>query len=333
MWNSIDDETADMLESMGITSEGNINDLFELTPDRVLSAMWSVFGTSFSELKKSFFSVLSIIVTVALFSSLLKNGKVSEAALHIGQLTVVFILIAVNGELFTDCRASIELTEDFMLCLLPVITGIISFSGHPSLALSVNSLVFSFAQGISAFFANILPAVSVLGTAVGAACALSPFNKFGALCKIISKCVNICAAFISGIFVAVLSVRGVIAGAADTVTIKGLRFLVGSSIPVVGSAIGDALNSLSAGLGLIKNSVLVIGVIAVALINIAPLIKTALWSLLSYFLSMFSEILYIPKISEFISSLRSVLSVLIAVTCFNTFLYVISCAILLTLGE
>lgn len=329
VWDALDNETEKLLEEIGVTSGGE-NGFLSLAPGRVAASLFSLFGTSFRELLGRFFTVIAVLLCVALFTSLAGEGKTAEAAANVGNLAAAFVIIAVNAELFADCRASIELTKDLMLSLIPVFTGIVAFSGQPGLAASFQTVVFAFAETVSVAFCNILPAAAAAGTSLGAASAVAPFAKFNGICKVISKLVNTAAAFVSGIFVAVLSVRGVIAGAADTVTIKGLRFLIGSSVPLVGSAIGDALNSVAAGLGLIKNSVLVLGAAAVALINLPSLLKLAAWSFLSYFISLFAEMLSQPRIAGLLASMKSVVSVLAAVTCFNSFVYIISCAILIT---
>lgn len=330
VWDGIDDETARMLSEIGIQPDGSGNGLLELTPEKVFASLWSLFGLSLREPLRQFFAVLAVMLTVSLFSTLAGEGKTAEAAADIGTLVTVFIIIASDARLFADCRASIELTKDLMLSLIPVLTGIVAFAGQPTLALSFQTVVFAFAEGISVGFSGLLPAVSVAGTAISTASAVAPFAKYGGLCKALAKGVNTVAAFVSGIFVAVLSVRGVIAGAADTVTIRGLRFLIGGSVPVVGSAIGEALNSVTAGLGLIKNSILILGVLAVVVINVPGLLRAAVWSLLMYFAAVFADMLSLNRVSELIASVRSVLSVIIAVTCFNMFVYVISCAILVT---
>lgn len=329
VWDAVDDETAGLLGEIGI-SPGGEDGFLSLSPKKTLSALFALFGTSFRALLGRFFSVTAVLLCVALFSALAGEGKTAQTAANAGDLAAVFVIVAVNAELFSDCRASIELTKDLMLSLIPVFTGIVAFAGQPGLAVSFQTVVFAFAETVSTAFCNILPAAAAAGASLGAASAVAPFAKFDGIGKAIARIVNTAAAFVSGIFVAVLSVRGVIAGAADTVTIKGLRFLIGSSVPIVGSAIGDALNSVAAGLGLIKNSVLVLGAAAAVLINLPSLLKLAAWSLMSYFIALFADMLSQPRISGLIASMRSVISVLAAVTCFNTFVYVISCAIMIT---
>ena len=331
VWDSIDSETAELLEEIGIANAGE-EELLALSPEKVLSSLFGIFRLSFNDMLKSCLSVVVILLITALFSAA-GQGKTAEAAANTGILASVFVIVAVNAEIFTDCRAAIELTKDMMLSLIPVFTGIVAFSGNPACAASFNTVVFAFAQTVSVSFSNVLPAVSVIGTSLGAASAIAPFDRYGGLCKLLSKAVNTAAAFVSGIFVAVLSVRGVIAGAADTVTVKGLRFLIGNAVPVVGSAVGDALNSVTAGLGLLKNSLLVLGAAAVALISLPPLLKLAVWSFMLYFISVIAEMLSLPRITELISAVKSVVSVLTAVTVFNAFVYIISCAILMTIKK
>ena len=106
--------------------------------------------------------------------------------------------------------------------------------------------------------------------------------------------------------------------------------MINGSVPVVGSAIGDALGSLTAGLGLIKNGTAILGVLAVVFINLPSLCSLAVWKLMMYLLSLSAEMFEIKKISGFISVFSSIFNVIIAVMMFNAFLFIIALAIIIT---
>ncbi|MEG1321735.1 MAG: hypothetical protein RSD01_01290 [Ruthenibacterium sp.] len=77
--------------------------------------------------------------------------------------------------------------------------------------------------------------------------------------------------FCSTVFVAILSLQSVIAQSTDTLALKTGKMLIGSSVPVVGRAVSDAMGSVIAGMQMLKGS-LGFAVIAVLCAAFLPLI-------------------------------------------------------------
>ncbi len=329
VWDAIDGKTKKLLSDIGITPSV-ADSLMEVNAKNIFSAITDIFKGEAAKPLTAAFSVLALLLAVAFFSSFLSYGKLKELTGNIGTLSIVFLLLGLISPMISSCVSAIEVSKDFMLALIPVLGAVVAFCGNPALALSFNTVVFSFAQSISVLYANLIPTFAAVGCAFSASTAINPMMKFSKLSQLVFKTATFIMAFISGIFVAVLSVRGVIAGAADTVTIRGLRFLIGSGVPVVGSAIAEALNSVIAGVGLIKNTMGVIGIAATLFINLPVLCEIIVWKAALYILNIFCDILSEDNISSFLSSLNSVFSVLTAVICFNMFVFVISIAIIFT---
>ena len=295
VWDAVDGQTKKLLSDIGITP--SLADTFaELNAKNVFTVIYDVLKGKTAKPLSSAFIVLAVLLAVAFFSSFLSAGKLKELAGNIGTLAIVFLLLGFISPMISSCALVIELSKDFMLSLIPVLGTVVAFSGNPALALSFNTVVFSFAQSISVLYAKLIPSFAAVGCAFSASTAINPMMKFSKLSHLVFKTATFTMAFISGIFVAVLSVRGVIAGAADTVTIRGLRFLIGSSVPVVGSAIADALNSVVAGVGLIKNTIGVIGIAATLFINLPVLCEIVIWKM-AFIYWVFSVIYYLRIIS------------------------------------
>ncbi len=330
VWDAIDGQTKDLLSDIGITPSV-ADSLTDINAKNVFSVISGIFKGELTKPLTAAFLVLIVLLAVAFFSSFLGESKLKELAGNIGTLSIVFLLTGLVSPMITSCVSAIELSKDFMLSLIPVLGAVVTFSGNPTLALSFNTVVFSFAQSISVLYANLIPSFASVGCAFSASTAINPMMKFSKLSQLVFKVATVIMAFISGIFVAVLSVRGVIAGAADTVTIRGLRFLIGNSVPVVGSAIADALNSVIAGVGLVKNTVGIIGIAATLFINLPVLCEIIIWKAALYILGIFCDILSEDNINSFLNSLNSVFSVLSAVICFNMFVFIISIAIIFTI--
>lgn len=329
VWDALDGNTKSLLSDIGISPSG-ADSLLNISVKNVFSLIVGILKGELTRPLGAAFSVLALLLTVSFFTSFLSEGKLKELAGNVGTLSTVFLLMGLSSQMIASCVSAIELSKDFMLALIPVLCAVVAFSGNPTLAMSFNTVVFSFAQSISVLYANCIPSFSAVGCAFSASTAINPMMRFSKLSSLVFKTATFIMAFISGIFVAVLSIRGVIAGAADTVTIRGLRFLIGSSVPVVGSAIAEALNSVVAGVGLIRNTIGVLGIVATLLINLPVLLQILVWKMALYILCIFCDVLSEDRISSFLSSLNDVFSLLTAVICFNMFVFVISIAIIFT---
>ncbi len=327
------DDALSLLREFGISSE-NEGELFDITPEKALSTVCRLFTDGFSDiLSSALMSILLLIVTAAVSSFFPEGGDLFLMGKSVAMMTVMFSVVSFTGEIFSQCASALLVTRDFMLTLIPVFTGIIAVSGNPALAVSFNSVVFAFGEGVALFFEGAVPVLASVLTAVSSAGAINPYMKLQGIGRTLSKAITLIMAFVAGIFVAVLSVRGVIAGAADSVTIRGLRFLIGNTVPVVGSAIGEALNSLAAGIGLIKSTVGMLGIVGITVINLPVLINIILWKGALYVTGVAADITGCEEIKIFAENLSSVISLITGALCFVSFVFIISIAIILTVSK
>ena len=328
-----DTGTKGLLEEAGIAfSDGET--VWDITPARALDTVKNLFTNGLSAYLSEGAVCIILVIVSGLVSAFVPDNKgLFNMAKSIALMSVMYLSLTFSGEIFTQCCSALLMTKDFMLVLIPIFTGIVSFSGNPALALSFNSVVFSFAEAVSVAFSDIVPSVGALVMCICCAGAVNPFMKLEAFSKIIMKAASFLMAFVAGIFVAVLSIRGVISGAADSVTIRGLRFIIGNSVPVVGSAIGEALNSIAAGLGLIKNTVGVVGIVGVIAINLPVLVNVFVWKGILYVISVTAELSGSSEIKSFSADLSGVLSLIAGAVCFTGFVFIISIAIIITISR
>lgn len=329
----VDNSTSEMLQELGI-DEINADSLINISPGKVFTLLTDIIKGSVDSPVSSTFSVLAVMIISTLMCSLLPSGgQLKELCETVGLFCVMFSVILSVSSGLTESLSAVEATKDYMLCLLPVFCGVVAFSGKPSLALSFNTVMLGFAETVSTGLAGYIPPLSAVGTALSASSVINPFFDISSVVKLINKGVTLILSFVSAIFVAVLSIKGTIAGAADTVGLKGLKFVIGNSVPVVGSAIGDALNTLSAGLGLIKNTAGIFCVIVLLLINIPSLVRLIIRKVCLYFLSVCAGMLGNSKAESFITALNNMYSVIIAVLSFNMFVFATGIIIVLVTGK
>lgn len=333
IFDAFSDEALSLLEDFGISSNGDVS-FFDITPAKAVNTVLELFTRGFKDIFTGAAEILILIVITAMLTGILpSDGNLFFMGKSVAVMTVMFSLVKLTGEIFTECASALLVTKDFMLTLIPVFTGVVTVSGNPSLALNFNSVVFAFAEGIAVLFEGAVPVMAAVLSAVCSAGAINPYMKLQGIGRTLSKAITLIMAFVSGIFVAVLSVRGVIAGAADSVTIRGVRFLIGNTVPVVGSAIGEALNSVVAGIGLIKSTVGMLGIVGVAVINLPVFINIILWKGVLFVAGVVADITGCGEIKSFSESLSGVISVVTGALCFASFVFIISIAIILTVSK
>ncbi len=333
LFDSLSPDTKSLLEEFGISSSVSEN-FSEISPSKAFSAVGRLFRDGIERPLKYAGGCVALLFAVTLISGFIENkGGFFLLTKSISLMCTVFLLLTASSEIFTECCSSLLVTKDFMLVLIPVFAGIVSVSGNPALAISFNSVAFSFAEAVAMLFEGVVPAVLSVLIAVFSAGVINPVLKLEGIGKTLSRAVTLFMAFFAGIFVAVLSIRGVIAGAADSVTIRGVRFLIGNTVPVVGSAIGEALNSIVAGMGLIKNTVGMIGIAALIVINLPAVINVLLWKGALYFIAVCADIFENREAKGFADNISSVLSVILGAVLFTCFVFIISIAILITVSR
>lgn len=333
IYNDVDSRTEELLGDIGINGI-DADEILNISPRKVFSMFGNIITGEAAIPVSAFSGVLALLMLTALIGAFLPcSEQIKELCETVGTLCVMFAVILPAFDVLSAALSSVKLTEDFILSLLPAFCGVVAFSGSPSLALSFNTVMLGFAETVSVGIAEYIPPLSAFGTAVSAASVLDPFFDLTAIVKMLNKIVNVILAFVSTVFVAVLGIKGGIAGAVDTVGLKGLKFIIGNSVPVVGSAIGDALNTLTAGLGLIKNTAGIFCVIVIVLINVPSLITLFIWKICLCILSFCAQLLGNSKADGFITAINGMFGIITAVICFNMFVFVTGIITVLITGR
>lgn len=332
LYDAVDGETRELLESIGI-GEVDADTLIGISPGKVFGLLRDILVREASSPFSAVLPVLGLLLLCALVTTFAGEGQLSELCGTVGVLCVMFAVVLSSCDIFSQTLSSVLVTKDFMLCLLPAFCGVLAFSGGTLTAAGFSAVMLAFAGTVSVTLAAGTPVFCAADTALAAAAALDPFFDLSPVVKLLNKAVTSVLAFVSSVFTAVLGIKGTVAAAADTVGLKGLKFIVGSSVPIVGSAIGDALNTLTAGLGLIKHTAGAFGIAVLLLINLPPLLRLIVWKTALFLLSTCAGMLGNGRVKTFVEALNGLYSVVCAVIFFNMFVFVVGLIVVLTLGK
>lgn len=250
----------------------------------------------------------------------------------VSALAVCGALAATITERILAIGETIDKLSAFTLSFIPVFAGVAAAAGKPVSAIAYQSVVFGAAQLFSQILSQLLLPLLGVFLAVCLTGAVTDVIKVDAIASALKTAVLWILSFSLTIFVGLLTIRGLAGSAADTVANRAAKFAIGTFVPVVGSALSDAYTSLFACMGVVKNTVGIFGILAIALSFLPVLIELALMLGSVRLSAVLAETLEQKRPASVLKATGSVLSILLGMVIFYGMMMIVSVTILLMMG-
>ncbi len=291
----------------------------------------SMEGTLESPLKNFIMNSAVLVLVGVAFSYLPDDEKKKKAVTLLVYSYIALTVCVPMSSLLSAGAAAIRMSSKFMLVFLPILAGIIAAANNPLLALNYNSLTLYFAEAVSSFATNFLLPLEGMFFALVCISAVSDTMKIKNIAGLIKNTVTKALSLSATIFVAVLSIKGILSNVADTVAVKGAKLIVSSIVPVIGGSMSEAYGAVVNSLLLLKSSVGVFGIAAIAAINLPVIIELWFWSLSMLFSSVIADVFSLSGIASFYRDVSNVIKTFNVILIFSCVLFIISTGILLTI--
>ncbi len=256
--------------SDGVDLEESFGKLLESANSRLPNVFRTAISTAFS-----LFAIASLcgVCGSVLSAGSLGGGPTNYVNLA-GAAAITLASVGNVRSMLGLCSTAISDVSVFSKVLMPAVATSAAMAGMPASGGAQCFATMLFSQiFITVINRVILPLVYAYIALIAANAALSndllkksaDFVKW--LCTTALK-------LILTVFVAYIGISGAVAGSADAFAVKTLKFAVSGALPVVGSIVGDASESMIAGAGILKNSIGIYGMLAILAICLTPLILT-----------------------------------------------------------
>lgn len=308
---------ADSVSNIGITT--------------VLKAMASIFAEKAQLPLKLFCTSLGVIfITAALGACTNRQTFNCHSVATIAN--AAFLCPYFRQCLEMTCKALCDGAE-FFGGFVPVFSAITLFSGFGGVSSVYSSAMLSFCAIASLVSQHILmPALSCL-LALSIVNAASPVLNLTSLISGAKRLTTAALLLITVIFVGLLSLQTTLASSADSLSMRTSKYIVSSSIPIVGSAVGEAYSSVVAGIGVIRASTGVFGVLCVAFICL-PVLAFCFATYLSVkSAGVVAEFFGIDELKSLFFGVANVLSIALAVLICFMLMVLICTAIIMTAAK
>lgn len=323
------DETRDYLDKLGC-GDIEFEKILDVSPKSVFELLWNMVRGGIGEPLKAMLKATGTVLLVSVCSGFFPDDEKSKSVLNLvcGCVTVTGIFVPAMNSVRAAVSA-IGVCAGFEKALIPVLAGVVTASGNPSLALTFKGAAFAAAEFIEALASNFaLPLMGISG-ALGITGAMLPTLRLGAISEIIRKTMTTVLACAAGLFTGFLSLKSVLASSADGLVVKGVK-MASSFVPVVGGALGEAYTSVAASLSLLKSTIGIYAIIAFFVTGIPVVINLALWVLAMRAACSVSELLDCRVCSDILKSIAFVFTTANALLLLCMAVFIISAGLVIT---
>lgn len=265
------------------------------------------------------------VIAVSVCSAFFPNDEKAKGVLNLicGSFVLISVFLPAAEALQTGAYA-LKACAGFEKVLIPVLAGVLTASGNPITAVSYQGAAFAAAQVIEAFARDFAFPLVMISGVLGATGAFLPTLKLSAVSDMLRKIVQTSVGLLSGLFSGFIALKKVIGTSADSMMAKGVRLVTSTFVPVVGGALSEAYSAVTAGLSLLRSSVGIYGIIAVAAMCLPSIITLALWLLSLRVACVISELLGNFQCAEILKNISFMFSMLNVILIFSAAVFIIS---------
>ncbi len=148
---------------------------------------------------------------------------------------------------------------------------------------------------------------------------------FSGLISLIKKSYTTALTFLMTLFCFLLGAQNIIAAGSDSLGLRAAKFVVGSSIPVVGGSVGESMKTLSAGISMLRRAFGMTGVVLIALLTLPTLLTLLLTRTVMSVGAAAADMLGTQREKQFLNELSGLYGCLAAVVtaCSLMFVFVL----------
>lgn len=320
----LDKNSREYLREMGV-EHPDYNAMLDFSLKNVFDVIIKMLRLNVSAPLKGCFTACGAVLAVSVASAFFPSDEKTRGVLNLicGSFVAVSVIIPAS-EVLDSGVSALKLCAGFEKMLIPVLAAVLTASGNPVTAVSYQGAAFAAAQAVEAFARDFaLPLVMISGL-LGAVGAFLPTLRLSAVSDMLRKTVQTCVGLVSGLFSGFIALKKVMGTSADGLAAKGLRLVTSTFVPVVGGALSEAYGAMSAGLGLLRSTVGIYGIIAVAVICLPSIINLALWVLAMRAAGMISELLGNFQCAEILKNISFMFSMLNVILIFSAAVFIVS---------
>lgn len=316
--NEIDASKSDWIKNLNFSS--------------VLKDIWNILKSKVT----TPFATMSLMIGVVLLSSSLTVIGNSNSSKTTGFAVTAVSAVLIATPIFNVVNSACEIMQTasvFMTAFVPVFATVVVANGQAVTGTSMGALLLGASQVVELVGTHLVIPLMCGYLSISIVSSVSPILSKTTLAESIKKLSFWIMSFFTTVFLGILSIQTVINASADSLSIRTAKFVIGSSVPMAGTVLAEALTTVTASLGVLKTTVAIYGVIACVVIFLPLLVELVLWRICLNVTSIVSDVLSVANISKLVKSVDMAVSVLCGIILLSMALFVISLSVVVSVSK
>lgn len=312
-----------------ISGEKNILDLFD--KENVKLLLFDEFKTSLR--------VATIILVLALLSSILKSldnsfssGAISQITTYIIFITMVSLTLIGFKDVLEICSNTIDNTVGLMQVIMPILITFLVLIGFPITSTALSPIFIGGVTFINVIFKNFLFVSITVAFAILVVNNISKNIKLKKLSSFIKQINIVSIGAMFTIYLGLVSIQGLYVTSFDKFSVKTAKFALGNFIPVIGGFVSDSLDILLSSSQLIKSVFGGIGLVLLVGICVLPIIKILSVIIVYKVSAIIVEPVGEESISSFLNEVANLMIIMLACIIAITIMFFVTVAILTSIS-
>ncbi len=293
----------------------------------LLEEISKALGDTLPQVVKDTAVLLAVIILSALFGTLAGSVRTAGVQRCLGYLSTACIAMAVYNTLssvWTEMSELLSRINTFMTTLTPVTTLLYSMGGNlTTAALNDTAMGIILTVFETVCFHCIKPMLQVcFGFSIISA--LSSGIDLRALGSFVRRTYTTVLMFVMSTMICILTLQNMLTRPKDSLGIRTVKFAAANSIPIVGSALGEAAATVGVGMSAIRGNFGVLAILALVMMILPPIISMWLNKISFSLMSAVCSVFGLTKEQEIISGGAELMNFALAITLSSAVMFIIS---------
>lgn len=281
--------------------------------------LWYVLKVAISKLQPSIAEAagvcLSLIAVTMLVSVLQCTTQSAKTPIMLaGTLGVSVLLILPANSLIALGTETVTQLSEYGKLLLPVLTAALAAQGGVTTSAALYGGTAVFNAVLSTVISHLITPMIYIYLFLCIACNMVSQELLKRLRDFVKWVMTWCLKTLLYIFTGYLSITKVISGTVDASTIKATKLAISGAVPIVGSLISDASETILVSAGLMKNAAGTYGLLAALSIWIGPFLQIGCQYLLLKMTAAVCGVIGNKENTSLISDFSGAMGMLLAMT-------------------
>lgn len=249
--------------------------------DALLELLEKAFTNLRPDLKEAAQIALSVF-SAAMIVSILRSfsGNFKKQVNWAGAVAIAVILLKNSNSLIILAAATVQELSDYGKLLFPVMTAAMAAQGSVSSSAALYTGTVIFDSILCSMIADLFVPAVYFYLALAISYAATGEELLKRIRDVLKSCISWCLKTLLTVFTTYMSITGVVSGTADAAAIKATKVTISSVVPVVGSILSDASESVLVSAQMVKNTAGVYGILALLAVFAEPFLRIGIHYLL-----------------------------------------------------